>query len=632
MTDHQKQNKGLTPEQINAKGGKRGLERFGEVREVDTEARTVELAFSSEVPVARWFGEEVLDHSPGAMRVERLEQGAALLINHDWDDQVGVVEAVSIGEDRRGRAVVRFGRSARANEIWQDVVDGIRKHVSVGYSVRKIEVEPRKGQPDLVRVTEWEPFEISLVSVPADPTVGVGRAAEIAPEEQPGQAANTDGNHRNKEPEKMDSETEKQAPAAPVIDAKAERAKGSDAERARVRSIMEMGEKYGAEDLAGEAVKDGAKPEEFQRKLLDHLNGKRGGTGLGEATDAEIGMTDKEAGEFSFVRALRALANPTDKRAQEAARFEFEASHAAAQRMGKTPEGILVPADVLRRTLNTATSGSAAGDTGGFSVATDLLAQSFIDLLRNRTVAMQLGTTMGGLVGNIQIPRQASGASGYWIGEDQDAPKDGLELDQIGMSPKTVAALSEITRRLLLQSSLDVEALVRRDLATALALTIDKAFFYGSGSSNEPRGVVNYSGINAVDFGTTGKPTFGELVEMESEIAADNADVSSMAYVINAKMRGHMKTATKFGTGTDGTIWEAGNTVNGYRTEVTNQINAGDVIFGNYADAMIGMWGGLELNVDPYTHSAKGRLRVVAFQDVDFVLRRVESFCLGRKP
>jgi HK97 family phage major capsid protein/HK97 family phage prohead protease len=633
MTDHQKRNNGLTPEQINAKGGKRGLERFGEVRAIDNEARTVELAFSSEVPVARWFGEEVLDHSPGAMRAERLEQGAALLINHDWDDQIGVVESVSIGDDRRGRAVVRFGRSARANEIWQDVVDGIRKHVSVGYSVRKIEVEPRKGQPDLVRVTEWEPFEISLVSVPADPTVGVGRSAEIAPEEQPGQAANTDGNHRNKDTEQMENtEVKEQAPAAPAIDAKAERAKGSDAERTRVRSIMEMGEKYGAEDLARDAVKEGAKPEDFQRKLLDHLNATRGGRPLGEGADADIGMTDKEAGEFSFVRALRALANPTDKRAQEAARFEFEASHAAAQRMGKTPEGILVPADVLRRTLNTSTSGSAAGDTGGFSVATDLMAQSFIDLLRNRTVAMQLGTTMGGLVGNIQIPRQASGASGYWIGEDQDAPQDGLELDQIGMSPKTVAALSEITRRLLLQSSLDVEALVRRDLATALALTIDKAFFYGSGSLNEPRGVVNYAGINSVDFTTAGKPTFAELVEMESEIAADNADVSSMAYILNAKMRGQLKTATKFGTGTDQTIWESGNTVNGYRTEVTNQIENGDVIFGNFADAMIGMWGGLELNVDPYTHSAKGRLRIVAFQDVDFVLRRVESFCLGRKP
>lgn len=619
----------ITVADLNKRDG--GLFREGSVRAIDIESRTVELAFSSEMPVERWFGSEVLDHSPGAMRSERLEGGAALLVNHDWDDQVGVVERIQIGDDRRGRATVRFGRSTRADEILQDVNDGIRKHVSFGYAVHKIDVEARKGEPDLVRVTDWEPFEISIVSVPADPTVGVGRSMEQ--DERQDHAPETE--NRKMEADVADENKAAPQPAETAVDINAERAKGSDAERNRVRSIMEMGEQYGAEHLARDAVKEGAKPEDFQRKLLDHLNAERSKP-LAEADDADIGMSDKEVREFSFTRALRALANPTDRKAQEAAAFEFEASAAAADRAGKEPEGLLVPADVLRRAINTDTSGSAAGDTGGFSVATDLMAQSFIDLLRNRTVAMQLGTSMGGLVGNITIPRQASGASGYWIGEDADATEDGLEMDQISMNPKTVAAYSEITRRLLMQSSLDVESLVRRDLAAALALTIDKAAFYGTGSSNQPTGIVNYAGINAVDFGTDGAgagtgqlPTYAELVEMESLIAADNADVASMAYVVNSGMRGHLKTTQRF-SGTDGQpIWEAGNTVNGYRTEVTNQVNNGDVIFGNFADMMIGMWGGLELNADPYTHSTKGRLRIVAMQDVDFVLRRVESFCYG---
>lgn len=432
---------------------------------------------------------------------------------------------------------------------------------------------------------------------------------------------------------------ENKTPAAPVatIDEAAIRAAGTEAERTRVRAILEMGRAYDAADLAGEFARDGKSPEEFQRALLDKM-AKRNAKPLSEVTesDAEIGMTDREVREFSFTRALRALANPTDRAAQDAAAFEFDASRAAAKRSGKEPEGLLVPADVLTRALNTSTSGTADGDTGGFSVATDLLAQSFVDMLRNRAVAMQLGTTMGGLVGNITIPRQASGASGYWIGEDADATLDGLEMDQIGMSPKTVAAYSEITRRLLMQSSLDVEALVRRDLATALALTIDSAFFYGTGTSNQPIGIKNATGINAVDFGGSGLvagagglPSYSEVVQMESEISADNADVASMAYVMGSGMRGHFKTTEKFSGSNGATIWEAGNTVNGYRTEVTNQIVAGDLFFGNFADAMIGMWGGLELNADPYTHSAKGRLRIVAMQDVDFVLRRVESFCYG---
>lgn len=420
-----------------------------------------------------------------------------------------------------------------------------------------------------------------------------------------------------------------------TVDEAALRAAGTDAERNRVRSILEMGEKYGQGDLAGTYARDGKSPEDFQRALLDKMNANRGGN----VTDgsADVGLSDKEVRQYSFLKVLRALAAPTDRAAQQAAAFEFEASRAAADMAGREPKGIMVPADVLRRALNSTTTGTAAGDTGGFSIATDLMSQSFIDLLRNRAVAMQLGTPMGGLVGNVDIPRQASGASGYWIGEDAEATLDGLEMDQISMNAKTVAAMSEITRKLLQQSSLDVEALVRRDLATALALTIDKAFFYGSGSANEPRGVVNYAGINAVDFGGSGAgagasalPTYAEVVAMESAIAADNADVASMAYVGNAAMRGHFKTTQKF-SGTDGSpIWEPGNTVNGYRTETTNQINNGDLIFGNFADAMIGMWGGLDLTADPYTHSARGRLRIVAMQDVDFVLRRLESFCLGR--
>ena len=129
------------------------------------------------------------------------------------------------------------------------------------------------------------------------------------------------------------------------------------------------------------------------------------------------------------------------------------------------------------------------------------------------------------------------------------------------------------------------------------------------------------------------QPTYAELVEMETQIALDNADVASMAYVGNAAFRGHAKTTLKFPSAAiaqGGTIWEPGNTVNGYRTEITNQISTGDVFMGNFGDLLVAMWGGLELLVDPYSGSKKGRLRVVVFQDVDFALRRTQSFCVGR--
>ena len=595
--------------------------RAASVRQIDAEKRTVELAFSSEAEIQRWWGLEVLDHSPGAVVMDRLQNGAPLLLNHDTDHQIGVIESVSIDADRRGRAVVRFGRGERAGEIWQDVQDGIRKHVSVGYIIHDAKLTEERDGVEIWTITSWEPFEISIVPVPADISVGVGRSLEST-------AISQTSVRKHEMTDKI------AAPAAPAIDNAAERSKGTEQERARVRAIMEMGEKYGAAELAREFVPEGKDVAEFQRALLDHINGKMQRPLSEQTRDADIGLTDREARNFSFLKVIRALADPTDRKAQEAAAFEFEASRAAAERIGKESDKFVVPADVLTRALNTSTTGTAAGDTGGYGIATVLQAESFIDILRNRATIMQLGTVMGGLVGNIDIPKQVAAAQGYWLGEDADATESTLDLGQISLTPKTVAAFSEITRKLMVQSSLDTEALVRADLAKALALTIDKAGYYGTGSDHQPLGIANQTGINAVAFAAV-QPTYAELVEMETQIALDNADVSSMAYVGNAAFRGHAKTTLQFPNAAiaqGGTIWEPGNTVNGYRTEITNQVNSGDVFMGNFADLLVAMWGGLQLMVDPYSGSKKGRLRVVVFQDVDFALRRTQSFCLGRKP
>lgn len=608
-----------TIEQIRARDGARAF-RAAEVAAVNEEQRTVELAFSSEAEVPRWFGLEVLSHEPGAVVLSRLQDGAPLLLEHDTDHQIGVVESVSIDADRRGRAVVRFGKSARAEEIFQDVKDKIRRHVSVGYIIHDAKLTEERDGQEVWTITSWEPFEISIVAVPADISVGIGRKLEIPQEE----TRNIPLNNPENITEPKDMENQDQT--------KVEANKATEAERARTRSILEMGEKFNAADLARDAVKEGMDVAAFQRALLEHVNGRVQRPLADQMKDADIGLSDKEARSFSFMKVIRALAEPTDTRAQKEAAFEFEASRAAADKLGKDSDKFVVPADVLTRALNTATNGSAAGNTGGYGIANTLMAESFIDILRNRATIMQLGTVMGGLVGNIDIPKQVAAAQGYWQGEDADATESNLELGQIHLSPKTVAAFSEITRKLMVQSSLDVEALVRADLAKALALTMDKAGYYGTGSDHQPLGIANHTGINAVAFAGV-QPTYAELVAMETQIALDNADVASMAYVGNAAFRGNAKTTLKFpGVNGSATIWEPGNTVNGYRTEITNQINTGDVFMGNFADLLVAMWGGLELLVDPYSNSKKGRLRVVVFQDVDFALRRTQSFCLGRKP
>lgn len=645
----------ITPEQINANRDHGPLRRTAEVRSIDEEARTVEVAFSSETPVARWFGDEILDHSPGAMNEDRLRNGAAVLWNHNPDVQIGVVESARVDSDRRGRAVLRFGNSAQAREIWEDVKAEVIRHISVGYFVRAVRTEERDGEPDKVTITEWEPYEISLVSIPADASVGVGRSMGEAPEEGDDPAADTDqqidpqttegSGHmerilRNAAGDLVRAKVDENGNILEVLevlesaaDTRALTDQGREAEQARSRSLIELGEQYDAVGEAATAIRDGTSVEAFTRQLVDTVAARAGDGGSGRAlpdNDGQIGLSNGDADRFSFLRALRALANPTDRGAQEAAAFEYEVSAAAAQAMGRDAQGIMVPPEVLGRALNTGTGGVNPGDTGGLAIGTTLLSSSFIEMLRNRSIFTTLATPLGGLTGNFELIGQASGATGYWVGDDEDVGEGTQDLRSVSLSPKTVGAYSEITRQTLRQTSIDAEGMVRRDLASALAQTIDFAGFYGDGVK-KPLGIVNLTGVNAVEFAALW-PTFDELVQMESEIASDNADVESMAYVGNAKFRGHCKTTEKFGGSNGATLWETGGQVNGYRAEITNQAAQGDVFHGNFADAIVGAWGGLDLTIDPYTHSTKGRLRIVAFQDVDIAFRHVESFAYGTKP
>lgn len=582
------------------------------VRSVDEEQRTVELAFSSDAECEQWWHTLlVLEHSAAACDLDRLNNGGAVLINHDRDDYVAVVESARIDSDAKGRAVVRFGRSARAEEAYRDVLDGILRHVSVGFSVQELKlVETREGEIDVYRATKWTPYEISLVTIPMDDSVGVGRdhASGGAPEINITEVRDM--------PEKTP------VPSAPPVDVDAERASAVQAERARMDAILALGREYNAPDDAVKFAQEGKSPEEFQRHLLGILDQRQKQPSPDEM-NSDIGLTEKELSRYSFVKVLRAL-DPNNPGAQKEAAFELECSQAAARSLGRSVQGIVIPPEVLRRAYTTDT---AAAPHGGNLVGTSLLSGSFIEMLRKRCLFLHLATSLGGLVGNIDIPKQLSGATAYVVGEDTDVDESAGDFGQVGMTPHTVGARSTISRRLLMQSTPDIEGLVRLDLSKAVAQKIDYLGLYGSGT-DEPTGIRYTDGVNVVPFTTSGKPTWDEIVSMESEVAADNADVENMAYLFNARMRGHCKSTAKF-AGNDRTIWEDGGTVNGYWVGITNQVSDSDIFFGNFGDVFVGMWGGLELTLDPYTKAASGGLRIVAFQDVDIACRNGESFTFG---
>jgi HK97 family phage major capsid protein/HK97 family phage prohead protease len=578
--------------------------------------RTIEFPFSSEEPVARWFGDEVLSHEKGAADMTRLNDGAPLLFNHNMDDYIGVVEKAWIGDDKRAYARVRFATHERAQQIMDDVNAGILRNVSFAYEVRKYVEDKKSGT---FTGTDWRAYEVSFVTVPADQTVGVGRALI----EEKGSEAEMPSDLTDAAAAANSVKGVTMSETTTTVDVSAVAAQAAEAERQRIAGINALGEKFAQRDLARQLVDGGKSLEEARAIVLERMGDVKP---VAAAPSADIGLTKKEVRSYSFMRAINALANPGDRAAYEAAAFEREVSEAAAKAAGKSARGIFVPGEILRakRDLNVGTA-----TAGGNVVATDLMADAFIDLLRNRSVVQRAGATvMNGLVGNVAIPKQTGAATAYWVAESGAPTESQQTVGQVTMTPKTVGAYTDFSRRLILQSSIDVENMVRNDLAQVIALAIDSAALYGTGSSNQPTGLKLQSGINTKDFAAA-TPTFAELIAMESEVASDNADVGTMRYLINAAMRGSLKSTPKFGSGTEATIWEQGNTVNGYGTEVSNQLQSGDVFFGNFADLILGFWSGLDLMVDPYAGSTSGTVRVVALQDVDIAVRNAVSFCYG---
>ena len=347
-----------------------------------------------------------------------------------------------------------------------------------------------------------------------------------------------------------------------------------------------------------------------------------------------IGMTEGEVRRYSLVNAINAFITGDWRNA----RMELEASEATAKRLGFSPQGFFIPYEFAYGENEKRDLTKGTNTAGGYTVATNLLAQNFIDLLRNRAVLMQSGmTVLSGLVGDIAIPRQTGAATAYWVAENGAPTESQQAFDQVTMTPKTVGAFVDYSRKLLKQSSIDVEALVRSDLATILGLEIDRAGLHGSGSSNQPTGVAATSGIGSVAGGTNGAaPTWANIVALETAVAVANADVGMTKYITNPKVRGKLKNTT---IGTDQRmIWAPNDKqVNGYDTVISNQVSSAltkgtasgvcsAIFFGNWADLFLGMWGGLDIMVDPYTNGTTGAVRVISLQDADFAVRHPESF------
>ena len=573
--------------------------------EINKEDRTITLSFSSEEPVERWFGIEILDHGPKSVRLKRLREAGPLLMDHSTWDQVGTIDSAEISKDKKGRAVVRFGESDRAEEIFKDVLGGIRRSVSIRYAVHKFEESKGKqGELPTFRALDWEPLEISLVAIPADAGVGVGR--EKPTTKRKGIEKEVEVINSNEEENDMrDLQNQKKFEAnkdsmpggdngtrskeEPVVDIEvatdAVREKALKEERLRSKEILAYGEQFKKQEEARAAVDSGMKVSEFTDKILRGLGAKP----IVEP-DPGIGLTENETKEFSILRGLRSIVTHGDL---SAAPFEKECHEAVVKEFSKDEEErrFSVPHEVVSQKRDMKVSSATAG---GNLVDTTLMIQSFIDLLRNNTIVAQMGATvLDGLVGDIAIPRETGGFTSYWLDENEEPTESTGSIDQIGMTPKTIGAYTDISRKLLMQSSMDVENFVRLRLAIALGLGMDLAALYGTGSNNQPKGILNTTGIGLIfsEKGLGSKLSWADVVNLESEVAVDNAALGSLGYLTNPRVVGSAKQTEKAEKTAQfimaGQNKPGFNDMNGYPVGVTNQVSSKGQIAAIVADSSV---------------------------------------------
>lgn len=620
---------------------------------VDAEKRTVELSFSSETAeVDRWFGTEILGHGAGEVRLGRLEAAGPLLVDHNGRDHIGTIENVAI-KGKRGLATVRFGKSARAEEIFQDVIDGIRTSVSVAYRTHEITLLQSNDDGDTYRVTDWEPHEISLVAIPADISVGIGRADEDE-DTNPVTIINERSDDMKPKstpiPAEPDPRPADAHDALRGVDIDKIKATASDdarkAETERIRTLNAARARFEVDDdLYERAVMDGWSEARFKGEILETRAGNDDKPLDPPTSNLDLSPTDLS--RYSLVGAMRAAASNN----WNGAEFERECSEEITERTGRDPQGFFVPYDVRGdRVINPALSRvltAAGAATGAELVPTEHDAAGFITILRNSMLTRQIGArVLTGLEGGVDIPKQTASASTSWHGEDTDATESELGTGELQLRPNTLSGYTRISRRLMIQSSPDVEQMVREDLLSAVGLALDAAAYNGSGSGSEPTGIRNTAGVGSVSMGSPdgGAPTWPKIVELETGVAVANAAQESLHYVTNAKGRGKLKTTEK-ATNTGQFIWGTGSAdgvtpVNGYPAHATNQIPSNlvegasgavlsAILFGNWRDLIIAEWGILDVLVNPFAEDIKRRTRVTVFIDADIGVRRAASFAVA---
>ena len=445
----------------NHQPGEKLLRNFqlGEIRGSEEE-RTVEATLSSEFPVKRRRGLEVLVHSEDAVDLSRAP--LPLITSHnDGELPVGIVENIQVSGGKL-RGVIRFGSSTRASEIWQDVKAGILRNISIGYLPVKTE---SKG-PDSYRVTRWMPYEASLLAAPADPTVGINKRSL---------------NDKDKKGIRMDRNDLLKAKKR-AVDALA---------------VITQKENVTDEDLTiAEELKAEITGYERRLSILDEAERHQGGQSRNVPSIQVSGGDDPHQGEVRLLRNNETMADYVGAELPDGIKPE-ELS------LGRMVRGFVTGdwsrAEAERRSV------MEIGDTtlGGHLVPTPLSAR-IIDLARNKSVVMRAGAlTVPMAASTLKLAKITQDVTGYWRAENAAITESNMAFDGVTLTAKALAALVRVSVELV-EDAANVGQLIESSIAAALALELDRVCLLGSGTGAEPEGLFTYDNVQEISMGTDG--------------------------------------------------------------------------------------------------------------------------------
>jgi HK97 family phage major capsid protein len=661
----------------------KGLSRSFKIERsrIDKEKRTVELAFSSEQPVERWGENEVLSHAKGDFDFDRLNDSHPLLLGHkEWDPttQIGVIESARVDADKIGRAVVRFSKGELGEEIFQDVLDGIRTLVSVGYDRTAVVSSDKDKKTNAVTTRyRWMPTHIAIVPVPADTQVGVGRGQPVItnPAAEGGTPDLVDslrGESAEHVFENLSVEQKRSmrtllldhdaTPAAGGAAATQTAAAAVDAGKVRGDALKEERERRKKiREISDELIKDRPDMQEQIRTMATEA--EEGDQAVGEfqmramrevikakpakqVNMAALGYDEQDIRSYSLVRAIQNCVLRKQP-FPDADTIEGDAHVRMSKLDLRGQSGFLVPPDapISARSLSRAERHRMGRDLqvgifaqGGATVATDLQTP-IIEILRNRMVTQRFGVrSLAGLSGQIVIPRQTGAGTAYSVSEIAALTVSTQTLDQIAASPKRVGAQGKYSKQLVIQSSIDVENFLRDDFLKVIGIDWDRLILNGQGAADEPLGIMQTPGIGSIVFAAAA--TWANLVKFETQVATANADIAEMGYISTPSAKGVLKSAAKLLVGAttvsaqplwDGPLGDGSmdGVVNGYRAASTNQMPNNQMLFGVFSEVIHCLWGGYDVVIDPYTLAGNAEVVLTINTWGDVIVRHPQCFCLS---